>query len=70
MEKLQHLIGPEFLDCVADAESANCNDINAAAYRANAAQWAAERRRLLELEQSNRDLADRLADIRRTAQSA
>ncbi|NLC61608.1 MAG: hypothetical protein GX761_10065 [Gammaproteobacteria bacterium] len=69
MEKLQHLVGPEFLDSVADAESANCNDINATAYRANAAQWAAERRRLRELEEANQDLADRLADIRRTAQA-
>lgn len=69
MEHLQHLTGPEFLDCVADAESANANDINAGAFRLNAAQWAADRRRLRELEQANRDLTDRLADIRRVAQA-
>mgnify|MGYP007082239428 FL=1 len=70
MEKLQHLTGPEFLDSVADAESANCNDINAQVYRANSAQWAAERRRTRDLEQQVRDLTDRLDDIRRTAQAA
>ena len=69
MEKLQNLTGPEFLDQVADAEAANCNDINAEVYRANAAQWAAERRRLRELEQANQGLTDRLEDIRRTAQA-
>lgn len=70
MEKLQSLTGPEFLDAVADAESANCNDINAEAFRINAAQWARDRQRTRDLEQQVRDLTDRLEDIRRTAQTA
>ena len=70
MEHLKSLSGPEFLDHLADAEPANCNDINAEVYRANATQWAAERVRLRELEAANQDLSDRLADIHRTAKSA
>lgn len=42
MEHLKSLSGPEFLDHLAAAEAANCNDINAEVYRANATQWAAE----------------------------
>ena len=69
MEKLHNLIGPEFLDLVADAEAANCNDINAHAFRRNATEWAADRKRMRTLEQANRDLTDRLEDILRTAQA-
>lgn len=70
MNQLQELVGPEFLDALADAEAANSNDINAAAMRSNAAEWAADRRRMRELEQKSQDQADRLDDIRRTAQGA
>jgi len=69
MNQLQDMIGPEFLDALADAEAANSNDINACAMRSNAVAWANDRRRLRELEQTVSEQADRLADIRRTAQA-
>ncbi len=58
----------EFLDCVADQEAANGNDVNAEIYRTRAFQVKAQE---LELQNTRAELQsarDKLADIRRTAQ--
>jgi hypothetical protein len=60
------LDGPDFLDAVADAERAQGNDINAAAYEQRAKEWRAERaeerRKREEVEQLLETIAHRRAD--------
>ncbi|PBJ83734.1 hypothetical protein CMZ84_04395 [Lysobacteraceae bacterium NML93-0399] len=52
--------GPELLDQLADAESTSGHHINAAHYRERAQQWAADQRRIAELEAENTALDQRL----------
>lgn len=59
--------GPEFLDAVADAEAAQCNDINADAYRQRALEWAQDKLTIAQLEADLQAANDRLADVRRAA---
>jgi hypothetical protein len=56
------LDGPDFLDAVADAERAQGNDINAAAYEQRAKEWRDERRRREEAEQLLETVAHRRTD--------
>jgi len=57
---LTAISGPELLDQLADAESTTGHHINAAHYRERAQQWAADQRRIAELEAENTALDQRL----------
>lgn len=57
---LTTISGPELLDQLADAESTSGHHINAAHYRERAQQWAADQRRIAELEAENTALDQRL----------
>ena len=59
--------GPEFLDAVADAESANSNDINADIFRQRALEWTQDKRTIANLRDELQAANDRLAEIRRAA---
>lgn len=59
--------GPEFLDAVADAESANNNDINADIYRRRALEWAQDKRTIASLRDELQAANDRLDEVRRAA---
>lgn len=57
---LTTISGPELLDQLADAESTSGHHINAAHHRERAQQWAADQRRIAELEAENTALDQRL----------
>ena len=60
---LTTISGPELLDQLADAESTSGHHINAAHYRERAQQWAADQRRIAELEAENTALDQRLRNF-------
>lgn len=70
MDTINSLQGPDFLDRVADTETAHGNDINAATFRDRARQWRLDQVDLREAKERVTDLEARLADITRTAQAA
>lgn len=70
MDTLSSISGPDFLDKLADQETVNGNDINAAYFRDRARQWRLDLVDLREASSRVADLEARLADITRTAQAA
>lgn len=64
------IAGPDFLDLVANVETAHGNDINAAAFRDRARQWRLDQIDLAAARSRTADLEARLADITRAAQAA
>ncbi|MDC7806390.1 hypothetical protein PQS31_06075 [Luteimonas sp BLCC-B24] len=67
---LTAISGPELLDQLADAESTTGHHINAAHFRERAQQWAADQRRIAELEAENTALDQRLRRITAAAMAA
>ena len=63
----QKLCGPDFLLCVAEAERANGNLINADAYEQRAREWQHDLAELERLNKAHADLEHRMATIQRTA---
>lgn len=70
MHQTEFLDGPDFLDAVADAETAHGNDINAAEYRKRARQWRGDQHDLREARARAEHLQTRLDDIRRSLAQA
>lgn len=77
MSDLADYTHPDFLDRLAEQESANGNDINAAALRRAHQAWKRDREQLLEeqsittpLRDHIRDLETRLANVQRAASAA
>jgi hypothetical protein len=66
----EFLDGPDFLDAVADAETAHGNDINAAEYRKRARQWRSDIHDLQETRARAEHLQERLDDVRRSLAKA
>jgi hypothetical protein len=64
------LDGPDFLRCIADAERAGGNLINADAYERRAADWKADQKALQQSQQRIADLEYRLAQIQVHAKAA
>lgn len=64
-----HLVGPDFLTAVAQAEAANGNTINADIYRERAQQWKRDQADLQNTRQRCQDLEDQLSRIQRTVQA-
>jgi hypothetical protein len=64
MSHTEFLDGPDFLDAVADVETAHGNDINAAEYRKRARQWRGDLHDLQEERARAEHLQARLDEIR------
>ena len=69
-EPTEFLDGPDFLEAVAEAETANGNDINAAEYRKRAKQWRITQHDLQQATQRADALQAQLDDVRRTLAKA
>lgn len=67
MEHINAMTGPEFLQAVANQETANGNDVNAHTFRERAAQWKHQLQQLDQALSDLQDARDRLEDIARTA---
>lgn len=65
MHETETLDGPDFLDALADAESANGNEINAAEFRRRARHWREDRQTLCLAAHQVADLQGRLNAVGR-----